>query len=73
MNAAEQIATRAEAGALMVAYESVIHAAAQRASMDVVLQNINALECAQFLASWDGPGVTRDDLVRYAVDWLTNP
>jgi hypothetical protein len=49
----------------------VIRSACHRLNLDIPLGCL--VELMAFLESWDGPGVTEERLVGYAVDWLTNP
>jgi hypothetical protein len=52
-------------------YDPVIIEAAKATGMSVT--TADGWDLLEFLQSWDGPGVTEERLVRYAVDWLTNP
>jgi hypothetical protein len=55
-------------------YLPVIRSACGRVGIPcIVEQNPDLLELMAFLESWDGGDVGGDRLVRYAVDWLTNP
>jgi hypothetical protein len=68
-----QYAERMAVADLAEQYRPVLRAVERTAKIAVVDLDPAHVELLRFLASWDGPGVTEERLVGYAVDWLTNP